>query len=521
MNFRRTGMRVAAKRTGMRVAATAALTLGIGLVSAAPSFAVHQTVTGLTTTDALVQFAVGSPGTLLSGPTAIGGAAVGNLVGIDYRPRTNTLYGVNDAGQVFLIVPNNAAAPSEPTTSWTATAIGTPGVDPANVDSGLDFNPVPDAIRLVNTDDQNLRLSPNTGGLLGTDGPLAFAAADLNAGDNPAVGAAAYSNNFDGTTATTLFDIEALNDALVIQNPPNSGTLNTVGTLPGGDITSIAGFDIETQTGNAYTALQTTGDTSSIFYRLDLATGAALNTFGPIAGGQLIEGVTLPPVPVLQFANAVTSVAEGDQTTVTVNRQGPLNQQATVNYATELAAGDSAQAEDFTAATGTLTFAPGDAQEAFMVPTTDDTINESDETLTVRMSMPSRSANLAAPPTSKVNIVDNDDAAVVPGKPGAAPIGLISVQSQKIGKKLKAKFSCDEACTAKLNLKLGAKKFDSQTATQSADNAVNDVVFKLSKSEVKKAKKKAKGKKVGKFSITGTFTDADGSTTSKVKFQLG
>ena len=58
-----------------------------------------------------------------------------------------------------------------------------------------------------------------------------------------AVTAAAYTNNFMGATATTLFVIDTQNDRLLTQNPPNNGALNDVGSL-GIDATDVNGFEI-------------------------------------------------------------------------------------------------------------------------------------------------------------------------------------------------------------------------------------------------------------------------------------
>ena len=68
--------------------------------------------------------------------------------------------------------------------------------------------------------------------------------------------AAAYTNNVAGATSTALYDLDTRRDLLVQQNPPNAGTLVTVGSLrlPVG---SVAGFDIVTAGGTdtAYAAL--------------------------------------------------------------------------------------------------------------------------------------------------------------------------------------------------------------------------------------------------------------------------
>jgi hypothetical protein len=93
---------------------------------------------------------------------------------------------------------------------------------------GLDFNPVPDRLRLTSDTDQNLRINVDTGATT-VDGAL-------NGAGNENVTGSAYTNN-DTNTATgiVLYGIN-VNGAgglaeLVIQNPPNNGTLTTVGSL--------------------------------------------------------------------------------------------------------------------------------------------------------------------------------------------------------------------------------------------------------------------------------------------------
>jgi hypothetical protein len=99
---------------------------------------------------------------------------------------------------------------------------------------------------------------------------------------NPALGVvgAAYTNNdSDPSTATTLFDLDTVNDQVVIQAPPNNGSLNPTGKL-GLDTASPVGFDINswlrgsTAVGNrALAALASATGTS--LYRIDLLTGRA------------------------------------------------------------------------------------------------------------------------------------------------------------------------------------------------------------------------------------------------------
>jgi hypothetical protein len=146
---------------------------------------------------------------------------------------------------------------------------------------GVDWNPEVDRLRVVSDADQNLRIPPATG--------VSIADPNLNPG-NPNVVGAAYAQNFVGATTPTLYDIDSATDSLLIQNPPNAGTLTSVGPL-GLDTGSLVGFDI-LWTGtadHAFAALQV-GGTSGL-YNINLATGAA-SLVGAIGGGSAITGVT-------------------------------------------------------------------------------------------------------------------------------------------------------------------------------------------------------------------------------------
>jgi hypothetical protein len=117
---------------------------------------------------------------------------------------------------------------------------------------GFDFNPTVDRIRVVSNAGQNLRLNPDTGQIVDSDpntpgvqsdSDLAYATGDSNQGQSPNVVGSAYTNNVAGATTTTLYGIDSALDILVTQNPPNNGTLNTVGAL-GVNATGVVGFDV-------------------------------------------------------------------------------------------------------------------------------------------------------------------------------------------------------------------------------------------------------------------------------------
>ena len=133
-----------------------------------------------------------------------------------------------------------------------------------------------------------------TGALAATDPNLAYAAGDSNAGTNPNVVGSAYTNSFSGTLTTTLYNIDSALDILVTQNPPNNGTLSTVGSL-GFNTSDLVGFDIFFFGNQAFASLTAVGGPSSLF-SINLATGAATQ-IGQIGNGLQIADIAIQQVP--------------------------------------------------------------------------------------------------------------------------------------------------------------------------------------------------------------------------------
>jgi hypothetical protein len=261
------------------------------------AYAQNAIIYGVTATNNLVSFSSTNPGTFLINRPITGLQEGETVLGIDFRPANGQLYALGSSNRLYIIDPATGAA----------TPVGASGgFTLSGAEFGFDFNPVPDLIRVNSDADQNLRLNPNTGGLQGTDGRLAYDATaddgdpvDPNAGTNPNIVAAGYVNSFAGATTTTLYDIDSNLDILVIQSPPNSGTLNTVGLL-GVDTSNIASMDILTSadrtTNTAFAAL-TVGGVSNL-YTINLSTGQATRVgTTPIGGtgGPLIRGIAVAP----------------------------------------------------------------------------------------------------------------------------------------------------------------------------------------------------------------------------------
>jgi hypothetical protein len=248
----RRGTALAAGALALAVAAPSAA--GAQVAASSPAF-------GATTSGRLVAFTLENP--LNATSRSITGLAAGDaIVGIDERPNGGALYavakGTGNAGRVYTINPATGqatlafalVAPGRTTSTGAATPIALSGTQ-----FGVDFNPAADALRIVSNTGQNLRALPSDrvaamvqrfAGDTFTDGSLSYQ--PLAANPRPieaGVNSAAYTNNdTDPTTATTLYDIDAVSQRdLVTQNPPNDGTLVKTADLDLGT-RQVQGFDI-------------------------------------------------------------------------------------------------------------------------------------------------------------------------------------------------------------------------------------------------------------------------------------
>ena len=116
----------------------------------------------------------------------------------------------------------------------------------------------------------------------------------------------------------------------------------------------------------------------------------------------------------LAFSTAANSVSENSgQATITVKRVGGSNGAISVQYAT-VAGGSAAAGSDYTATTGTLNWADGDAKDkTFAIPITNDALDEADEAINLALSNPTGGAALVSPSSAVLTITDDDAAAQV------------------------------------------------------------------------------------------------------------
>jgi len=180
------------------------------------------------------------------------------IVGMDFRPANGWLYVIGSTSRVYRVnVPFG-----------TLSLVGgpfTPGLSGSSF--GVDFNPRNDRIRIVSDLEQNLEVDPDT----------AVVTNDYPALNPPGtVVGAAFSNNFAGANGTTLYHVDSSPARLLTQHLPDTGQLQTVGSLNQSLMSSPIGFDIASGSGKAYVSgvLSLIPMTKTLF-TVNLVTGAA------------------------------------------------------------------------------------------------------------------------------------------------------------------------------------------------------------------------------------------------------
>ena len=266
-----------------------------------------QSVQAVRDGNTLVTLNSAAPGTVL-GSVAVTGLGVGQTIaGIDYRPAApRILYAISNVGQLYTINSRTGVA----------TTIGTPPL-PTISAVGFDFNPTVDRLRIVTQIGQNVRANPDTGALAATDGALAYAPTDANAGAIPTVAAAAYTNNVAGATSTTLYVLDTLGALaparLATQGSatvsPNSGQLFTVGST-GVTSLGVSGFDIGA-TGQSFATFTDPVTRVTSLYAINLTTGAA-TLVGALAGNTSYEGLAIALASFGSMAATANQAAVGN-----------------------------------------------------------------------------------------------------------------------------------------------------------------------------------------------------------------
>ena len=162
--------------------------------------------------------------------------------------------------------------------------------------------------------------------------------------------------------------------------------------------------------------VQVTGDTTAeanekFFVNLERVGATVPDAIG--LGTITDDDSGAPPNPSLTIANA--TVTEGNSGSVgavfTVTLSAPTSNTVTVNYTT--APGSAAAGADYTIASGTLTFNPGETSQQIVVQVQGDTASEANETFSVNLSGATNAT--IADNSGLGTITDNDTSTITIG----------------------------------------------------------------------------------------------------------
>jgi hypothetical protein len=258
---------------------------------------------GLTADNRLVCFREVGGGGVRNIGTIAGLQAGETLLGIDFRPMNGVLYGVTNLANIYSFAAGQSGVINATLVS-TLTDAAAPGVPVAinGASFGVDFNPVPDRLRITSDAGQNLRVNVDTGAT-NIDGAINNAGAPV-----AGITAVAYTNNDNNAaTLTVLNTLNTAADQLNLQIPPNAGSQNAVGALAidSGvdatfDIFSLNQLDatgmISTTTAIRGLAVFTpAGGAAPVLYNVNLTSGVvtARRTFN---AANLVTSIAIPLV---------------------------------------------------------------------------------------------------------------------------------------------------------------------------------------------------------------------------------
>ncbi|MCY4601094.1 MAG: sulfatase-like hydrolase/transferase [Acidobacteria bacterium] len=273
---------------------------------------------------------------------------------------------------------------------------------------GYDSVEVASVTVMVAENDTLARYLPSTGALNlltdVTDGDTLVGASGATL--SVQFGAASYTATEGGTAAAVTVSLSA-DPGRTVSVPLTQAPVNAAQAADYSGVPPSVTFS-KGQASQTFTVTATDDGEDDDGEAVDLGFGA-LPT-GVTAGGQSMARVSLvdnDATPALSVSPAVSGV-EGEPLAFAVQLSAASGREVTVAYAT--ADGTARASEDYTAASGTLAFAPGETTKTVEVATTQDELDEEDETFELALSSPTNAEVPAAGATATGTILDDDTA---------------------------------------------------------------------------------------------------------------
>ena len=302
---------------------------------------------------------------------------------------------------------------TETTTLYYDTINGTAIADSdyGQVNDWITFNPgettktlaVPLIDDTIDEPDQTILLRLHTAGIYSQDAAttMTLTIEDDDLPPSIAFNTATLTSQESGGSASVLVRLGAVSEHTITVNYATSNG------------TASAGSDYAATTG---TLTFNPGETSKTFTIPILEDGAAegnetivINLVSPVnatLGTPTQATLTIPANDTITLSSAAYSVNEGVAVaTLTAQLNATSAQTVTVGYATSN--GTAQAGSDYTATSGTVTFAPNQLTKVFTIPISDDAVGEANESFTVTLSSPTN-AGLGTLVTATVTILAND-----------------------------------------------------------------------------------------------------------------
>ncbi len=407
---------------------------------ATPAYAVQML--GINDSNDLLLWQTSNPaGTFQNlGPLGIADPDATGILGMTLRPST---------GQVYLLTSNLRIGILNPVTRQVS--LLTPGSLPISAGSDtpvvpMAIDPVTDVIRILGDDNQNYRVSPVTGLLLGTDSPLDR--------DCPWTTMAA-SRPFRGGTPSTLYTLDTtcpelghlggLNGA---PPPPASGQSFSLGgvifpdttafifqgflSFPPGTQAATVGylvtyeFDADAGPAHFVYSLPVTGSAPYTATRL-----GQLPVEETACGCGVIVASVVLPTGVLEMAMPQVSVSEtAGSVTVNVSRLAGSWDTTTVTWTTQN--GTAQAGVDYVAGGGTLTFPQGETSQAITVAIINNPAGTGNRFFDIVLTGVSANTNAGSSLATRVTIIDASPALVAFAGPGFSVLESAGTASVKV-----------------------------------------------------------------------------------------
>jgi hypothetical protein len=289
-------------------------------------------------------------------------AADERVLGFDVRPADGKLVLLTSSARLYQMDPRVGYADLLSTLKADPTDTSKPFTGLIGSSFGVNFNPVPDRLRVVSDTGQNLRINVATGATT-TDGALSLSK----------VNTASYTNAFASACRTKLYYIESGSNRLLTTADPNRGMLAPIGTL---DVNgNIDGFEIVTLPDGSnigFAILTSTGATTLVNFSLSSAQISSRQVIVGLDDEETILGMSAlrPDIEPAQPLGELIAVTESNRL-ISFTAGAPQKLCTQPTQVTGLQPGDQILGIDVRPADGLL-YAAGSSGQLYTIRTTAD-----------------------------------------------------------------------------------------------------------------------------------------------------